>query len=175
MAELSAFPWVLGPIPTDDEMWTEFERRLSLINQEMASKRDEQKLIEGGKTRRQYKGVHSQEIVEEVEESQTLQELMKEARELRDEPDSRVLLSDKIPLVTPDPYVALSQVIEQCSIFEHSVKPGKFKATLTQQETGLSFTAEIFKRKDDMLVVQLQRIQGDIFEFRGILQAIMEI
>jgi hypothetical protein len=87
-----------------------------------------------------------------------LQDLRKEARELRDEPDSRVLVSDKVTLATADPYLALSQMIEHFSAFEHTVKPGKFKATITNQETGLSFTAEIFRRKDGLLVAQFQKI-----------------
>jgi hypothetical protein len=52
MAELSAFPWVLGPTATDDEMWAEFERRLELINKEKAKKMEEQTVTVAGKTRR---------------------------------------------------------------------------------------------------------------------------
>lgn len=53
MAELSAFSWVNGPTASDDEMWAEFERRLTLINQEKARKAEEEKkTVAGGRTRR---------------------------------------------------------------------------------------------------------------------------
>ena len=157
MAELSAFPWVLGPTASDDEMWVEFERRLALIN---GRQEEEEKFTAAGRTRRQFKSVHNQEIVdEEASESELLKELRKEVRELRDEPETKLLLSDKVPLGMPDAYVALSLVIEACKHLEHTVKPGKFKVTFANKETGLCFTAEIFKQRGgDQLVVQLQRI-----------------
>lgn len=88
-----------------------------------------------------------------------LKELRKGTRQLRDEPDTRLLLNDKVRIATTDAYLALSLVIEAFSDFEHKVKPGKFKATFENKETGLSFTAEIFKQKqDEELVVKLQKI-----------------